>query len=80
MKSEIVSQELIHLLDAAKSDMVVGLKLREASLLKLMLGQYLLFYVCSCLFIYLFLFTLLVLFLGSLQLIIVFKFSPTLIV
>lgn len=37
MKSEIVSQELIHLLDAAKSDMVVGLKLREASLLKLML-------------------------------------------
>lgn len=75
-----MSQELIHLLDAAKSDMVVGLKLREASLLKLMLGQYLLFYVCSCLFIYLFLFTLLVLFLGSLQLIIVFKFSPTLIV
>lgn len=75
-----MSQELIHLLDAAKSDMVVGLKLREASLLKLMLGQYLLFYVFSCLFIYLFLFTLLVLFLGSLQLIIVFKFSPTLIV
>ncbi|GAY42909.1 hypothetical protein CUMW_070600 [Citrus unshiu] len=37
MKSEIVAQELIHLLDAAKSDMVVGLKLREASLLKLML-------------------------------------------
>lgn len=51
MKTEIVAQELIHLLDAAKSDMVVGLKLREASLLKLMLGQYLLFYACSCLFI-----------------------------
>lgn len=37
MKSEIVAQQLIHLLDAAKSDMVVGLKLREASLFKLML-------------------------------------------
>lgn len=48
-----MSQELIHLLDAAKSDMVVGLKLREASLLKLMLGQYLLF---MCVLVYLFIY------------------------
>lgn len=46
-----MAQQLIHLLDAAKSDMVVGLNLREASLFKLMLGQYLLFFVYSFLFI-----------------------------
>lgn len=39
-----MAQEMTRLLEAAKSDMMLGLKNRETSLLELKLGQYILLY------------------------------------
>lgn len=43
----MLAQEMTRLLETAKSDMVLGLKHREASLLKLKLGWYILIYLRS---------------------------------